>query len=62
MKKLKLEKWEKDLCKAFVNMYKAKDIEIDVNRWLEHEVSNAMGNMNGDHRNLIEEYLLTLVG
>lgn len=58
---MKLKKWEKDLCKAFVNMYKAKDIEIDVNKWLEHEVSRAMDNMYGDHRQLIEDYLLTLV-
>ena len=58
---MKLLKWEKDLCKAFVNMYKAKDTEINVNKWLEYEVSKAMDDMNGVHRQLIEDYLLTLV-
>lgn len=61
MAKMKLQKWEKDICKAMVNMYIAKEIEINVEKWLEHEVSQIINNMNCDHRNLIEEYLLTLI-
>lgn len=56
---MKLKKWEKDICKAFVNMYLAKGIEIKVS-WLEPEISRSIDNMNCDHRQLIEDFLITL--
>jgi len=57
---MKLKKWEKDLCKAFVGMYIAKNIEINVSEW-EYEISRNMGDFNSDHRELIKNYLLTLI-
>jgi len=56
---MKLKKWEKDMCRAYVNMYMARGVEIDIS-WLEPEVSRAINNMNNDHRYLIEEFLMTL--
>jgi len=56
---MKLKKWERDICKAYVNMYKAKGEEIDL-RWLEWELSGVINNINMDHRSAVKEYLLTL--
>jgi hypothetical protein len=61
---MKLVKWEKDICKAIVKMYEAKEIELnshDIGRWLEHEVSSIMDNMYGDHRQVVHDYLDLLI-
>jgi uncharacterized FAD-dependent dehydrogenase len=64
MKKTNLKKWEKDICKAIINMYIAKGIELEeknIRIGLEYEVSQIMNNMNCNHRTVIEEYLVSLM-
>lgn len=56
---MKLAKWEKDLCKAFWNMYLAKNMEVSINE-AEYEISRVMGNLNADHRETIHNYLITI--
>jgi len=56
---MKLMKWEKDLSKAVMGMYIAKNIEI-TNNELEYEITKLMNDFNGEHRELVKSFINTL--